>query len=222
MDRVYDALERVRPDMVVFDTLNTYIGKADVHKASETQQAMKHFIEIARRFNCSTLVLRHLTKSTKEKALYRGQGSIAFTGMARVVLTVGQHPEEEDTRVMAVTKLNVTRKPDALTFEIKGLPDTLKRQDRSKLTWGDFVDLTSDDIMVVAPAKNLLSGGPMTKGAVERATQARGITMKILLKVATEIGVIRQREGYGTKRTSTWALPTTGTARPESGDKEQT
>ena len=154
--------------------------------------------------------------------------------MARVVLTVGQHPEEEDTRVMAVTKLNVTRKPDALTFEIKGLPDTLKRQDRSKLTWGDFVDLTSDDIMVVAPAKkkrgdevedflrDLLSGGPMTKGAVERATQARGITMKILLKVATEIGVIRQREGYGTKRTSTWALPTTGTARPESGDKEQT
>lgn len=233
MDRVYTALERVRPDMVVFDTLNTYIGKADVHKASETQQAMKHFVEIARRFNCSTVVLRHLTKSTKERAIYRGQGSIAFTGMARVVITVGQHPEDEDLRVMAVTKLNVTKRPDALTYQIQSLPDTLKRQDRSKLTFGEFVDLTSDEIMVVAPAKkkrgdevkeflfDLLNDGPKTKGAVERAAQARGITMKQVLAKANEFGIVRQREGYGTKRTSVWALPTTGPSERESEEQGQ-
>lgn len=231
MLRVYEALERVKPDMVVFDTLNTYIGKADVHKASETQQAMKHFVEIARRFNCSCVVLRHLTKSTKERAIYRGQGSIAFTGMARVVITVGQHPEDEETRVMAVTKLNVTKKPDALTFEIKSLPDTLKRQDRSQLVWGDFIDLTSDEMMVVSPSKkkrgnevedflrDLLANGSMTKGAVERAAQARGINLKTLLRVATDIGIIRQRKGYGKTRVAEWALPTTGPARPESEEQ---
>ena len=233
MELVYEALQRIRPDLVVFDTLNTYMGKADTHKASETQQAMKHFVEIARRFNCSCLVLRHLTKSTKEKALYRGQGSIAFTGMARVVVTVGHHPEEEDTRVMAVTKLNVTRKPDALTFEITSLPDTLKRQDRSKLTWGDFIDLTSDDIMVVAPSRkkrntevedflrDFLSDGSKTKGAVERAAKARGINFKTLLKVATSIGIVRQRKGYGKNRIAEWALPTSG-AKPESKGIEHT
>lgn len=225
MDHVYEALERVRPDLVVFDTLNTYIGKADTHKVSETQQAMTHFVEIARRFNCSCVALRHLTKSTKERAIYRGQGSIAFAGMARVVLTVGQHPEEEDVRVMAVTKLNVTKKPDALTFTIKSLPDTLKRQDRSQLVWGDFVDLTSDEIMVVSPAKkkrgtevedflrDLLSNGPMTKGAVERAAKARGINMKLVYQVAGKIGIVRERQGYGKGRISEWALPTTGPAR---------
>jgi archaellum biogenesis ATPase FlaH len=227
MERVYEGLERIQPDLVVFDTLNTYIGKADVHKASETQQAMKHFVEIARRFNCSCVVLRHLTKSTKEKALYRGQGSIAFTGMARVVMTVGQHPEDDNVRVMAVTKLNVTKIPDALTFEIKPLPDTLKRQDRSELVWGDFVDLTADEIMMTSPAKkkrgdevedflrDLLESGPMTKGAVERAAKARGISIKIVLRTAAAIGVVRQKKGYAGKRTSVWALPTTGAPRPD-------
>jgi len=231
MDMVYEALERVRPVLVVFDTLNTYIGKADVHKASETQQAMKHFVEIARRFNCATMVLRHLTKSTKEKALYRGQGSIAFTGMARVVVTVGQHPDEEDTRVMAVTKLNVTKRPDALTFEIRSLPDNLKRQDRSKLEFGEFVDLTSDEITVVAPAKkkrgtevedflrDLLSSGSKTVGAVERASSARGISMKIVRRVAANIGIAKNYKGHGVNRVVEWALPTTASA--EHPSKEQ-
>lgn len=219
MEYVYEGLERIKPDLVVFDTINTYIGKADVHKASETQQAMAHFIEIARRFNCSVMVLRHLTKSTKEKALYRGQGSIAFTGMARVVITVGQHPEEEETRVMAVTKLNVTKRPPALTFEIESIPDTLKYQDRSKFVWGDFVDLTADEIMVVAPAQkkrgdevkdfllNLLENGPMTKGGIERAAKARGITMKIVYRKAQELGIIKEQSGKGKTRVATWALP---------------
>lgn len=228
MEMVYEALERVKPDLVVFDTLNTYIGKADVHKSSETQQAMRHFIEIARRFNCSCTVLRHLTKSTKDRAIYRGQGSIAFAGMARVVLTVGQHPDDENVRVMAVTKLNVTKKPDALTFEIRSLPDTIKRQDRSELKFGEFIDLTSDEMITPGtPAKRsrtneteeflreVLSNGPMTKGAVERAAEARGITKKMLFRVASEIGIIKDRKGYGKSRVSEWSLP----QRPNERDK---
>lgn len=219
LENVYAALERVKPDLVVFDTLNTYIGKADVHKASDTQQAMVHFVEIAKRFNCSVVVLRHLTKSTKERALYRGQGSIAFAGMARVVITVGEHPDEPNIRVMSVTKINVTKRPQALTFEIRGLPDTLKRQDRSKFEWGEFVDLTSDDITSTAPAirenrtdeirdflTEVLSEGPVLASKVSRIAESRGIGYKILLRVAEEIGVVRKQSGFGKTKISHWAL----------------
>jgi archaellum biogenesis ATPase FlaH len=219
MEYVFEGLERIRPDLVVFDTINTYMGKADVHKASEVQQTMKNFVEIARRFNCSVLVLRHLTKSTKEKALYRGQGSIAFTGMARVVISIGQHPEEEETKVIAVTKLNVTKRPLALTYEIVSLPDTKERQDRSEFVWGDFVDLTSDEIMAVAPAikkrgdevedflRDILSSGPMTKAGVERAAKARGLVVKSVYRAAEKLGIIKEKTGFGTTRISKWSLP---------------
>lgn len=229
IEAVYDAMERIRPDLVVFDTINVYIGRADTHKASETAQAMAHFVDIGRRFNCSVLVLRHLTKSTKEKALYRGQGSISQTGAARVVMTVGTHPDEPDTRVVAVTKLNVTKRPPALSFTINSLPDTLKHTDRSKFEWGDWLELTADDIVSVAPAmkgtqgksttgggsqeevqkilSELLEEAPMSTGAIQRAMEARGFSIKQARRAAESLGVNKKMLGKGTSRTMYWLLP---------------
>jgi hypothetical protein len=62
LDFVYEQLERIKPSLVVFDTLNMYIGKADTHKASEVAQAFSIFMQLAKDFNCAVLVLRHLTK----------------------------------------------------------------------------------------------------------------------------------------------------------------
>lgn len=224
LDRVHAAIAQLKPTLVVFDTLNTYIGGADIHKSSETQQAFKNFVDIARRHNCAVMVLRHLTKGNKDKALYRGQGSIAFTGLARVVITVGTHPDEgeEDTRVMAVTKINVTKPPKALTFTIKSLPDTLKDTDRSRFEWGDFVDLTSEDLVSVAPrtaqskAKaesaeefltELLSRGPMKATAVIRAAEARSLSKKVIYQAADSMGIDKETSGYGKSRTAIWKLP---------------
>lgn len=193
LERVYKAIERLRPSLVVFDTLNTYIGKADTHKSSETQQAMGTFVQIAKRFDCAVLVLRHLTKDSGKKALYRGQGSIAFTGMARIVMTVGVHPDDSEVRVMAVTKINVTKPPKAMTFMIQALPDTLKQSDRSVFKWGDWCDLTSDDIVSIAPIKpegkqtpednakiieDLIESGTNEHKAILRAVEGRGISRK--------------------------------------------
>lgn len=220
LEHVYDAVERLQPLVVVFDTLNTYIGKADIHKSSETQQAFAKFKQIAKRFNCSVLVLRHLTKGTKERALYRGQGSIAFTGLARVVMTVGVMPDDEDTRVMAVTKLNVTRKPKSLTFTILELPDRLNERDRSRFEWGEFVDITSDEI--VSPA-NKQSGTsereeakkflvellhePMEAKNIERVAESRSFSWRTVQRAADELGVMRRSKGYGAERTSFWSMP---------------
>lgn len=220
VEEVYEALERIRPTLVVFDTLNTYIGRADAFKGHEAQQAFIKFKEIAKRFNCAVLVLRHLTKSTKERALYRGQGSIAFAGVARVVLTVGRMPDDDDTRVMAVTKLNLVRKPNALTFTIASLPDTAKDKDRSRFRWGDFVDLAADDILA-APTKSnghdkkdaidflkdVLDDGEMEVTKVESAADKRSLSKRTVQRAADEIGVIRQTKGFGKNKRTYWTLP---------------
>lgn len=219
MEQVYDAVDRLRPTLVVFDTMNTYMGGADTHKASEVQQVFKRFVDIARRFKCSVMVLRHLTKSNKngDKALYRGQGSIAFSGMARVVMTVGVSPDDKDTRVMAVTKLNVARIPKALTFTIESVPDTIKEFDRSRFVWGDFVDLSADEIIassangkhddeedvVTLWLRQFLDEGAMSFAAVMRAAGPKSFTEKMVMKAANAMGIRRDGEGKGTM----WSLP---------------
>lgn len=205
LDLVYDAIDRLRPVLVVFDTINTYMGGADLHNSGETQQAFKRFVDIARRFNCAVVVLRHLTKSSKERALYRGQGSIAFAGLARVVVTIGQHPEEPDQRVVAVTKINVARCPKALSFTIEALPDTLKDQDRSKFSWGDWVDLTADQIVSVEARpkdegldevckwlRDALSDGPVTMRQLLSMGEPRSYGQRTISKAAQEIGAVRE------------------------------
>ena len=210
LTNVYKAIERVKPVLVVFDTINTYIGSADTYKASETQQALGHFKEIAKRFSCSVLVLRHLTKSTKERALYRGQGSISFTGLARSVMTVGTSPDDDEVKVIAVTKLNIGKIPQALTYSIRGLPDTAKDKDRSVFEWGDFVDLTSDEILAAPRTENkeekeeaveflkdVLGDGPVHISKVETMAEARSISKAALKKAVRQLHVEAVQNGSG-------------------------
>lgn len=223
LEQVDIALRKLKPALVVFDTVNSYLsGKVDTYKASDVQQAFKNFIEIARRHNCAVLVLRHLTKSTKEKALYRGQGSIAFTGLARVVITVGTHPEEPETRVMAVTKINVTKAPLAMTFTIQALPNTLKEEDRSRFVWGEYVDLTSDEIVSMGSVQKgrgenteeaelfleqMLEAGPIPQTKVIRAAETRNIKFGTLQRAATSLGIVKESRGFGTRKEAMWKLP---------------
>jgi hypothetical protein len=226
LDLVYEAMEQIKPVLVVFDTLNTYMGGADTHKASETQQVFKEFRLLARRFNASVLVLRHLTKGQKGRsAIYAGQGSIAFAGLARVVMTCGHHPDPDNTdeRLMAVTKINVARAPRALSFSIDPLPDLLNDEDRSRFVWGEFVDFTADQIVntdratsdkvseksqeVIDFLKEFLGNGAMDSRAVRQAAEARSFTTRTLNRVVADIGIVKETRRNGKRRQVFWAMP---------------
>lgn len=220
VEEIYEYVERERPDLVVFDTLNTYLGKADAFKGHEAQQAFARFREMAQRLGCAVVVLRHLTKSTKERALYRGQGSIAFTGLARVVMTVGTAPDDTETRVLAVTKNNIAPFPRALTFRIDPLPPTIKDRHPSKFVWGEYCDYTADDI-VAAPSKekntdtedavtflkDALTDGAVEVNKVEKMAESRSIGKRALTRAADQLGIKKQTKGFGRDRRSFWSMP---------------
>ena len=218
-EMVVEAIEELKPDMIVFDTINTYIGKADTNNSAQTQQALGQFKKLAVRFDCAVVIVRHLTKSSKEKALYRGQGSIAFTGLARIVWTIGQMPDDADVRVAACTKNNISAKPRSFTYRIDGLPDTKTSKNRSKLSWGEFVDLTADDIMSVAPIKNkdaqtsikwlkdlLETRGRQEMSKVLTMAKARSFDEDVIQRAADQLGVLRTTQGEGAARRHFWAL----------------
>lgn len=220
MDDVYDALEDFKPTLIVFDTLNTYLGKADSNNGKEVQQAMVMFKQLAKDFNCAVLVLRHLTKGGKGvAAIYRGQGSIAFTGMARVVMTCGRHPENRDITVMAVTKINVTKAPRAVCFQIQERP-----HEKSEFIWGDFVDLNSDEILEASKSvkdgkdkvvgndikvflEEVLDAGPEEYSKIRRMADRRAISAKDLKEAAKAMGLDSIDILIRGKPVKHWGLP---------------
>jgi hypothetical protein len=218
-DAMLDAIERLRPLLIVFDTINTYMGGADTYKASEVTQRLVKFKQLAARFNCSVLVLRHLTKGGKDKALYRGQGSIAFAGMARVVISMGVVPDSDDQLAIAVSKINVAKKPPALTFDIV---ETNAKTHASRFEWGDFIDLSAEQLVNSTPDKEKkvdqkaeakswleseLKDGPVEVDRLKRKAEAMSISERTLQRAASELNVERRTSGFGSRKCSTWELP---------------
>lgn len=195
-------VEKYKVDMVVFDTLNYFVGGIDVHRANEVSQQMEHFQRLAHKNNVAVVVLRHLTKNSTGvvKAAYRGQGSIAFSGAAREVLTVGTHPDDIDLRIIAVTKLNLEALPKALGFRIK-------REGReSRFEWSDdLYDLTSQDIIDVKLSSkdkkkdelgeavkflsDKLGDGAMESDQLDGLAEAAGMSKSALRRGKKELGV---------------------------------
>lgn len=206
MEAIGERLGKLKPAIVFFDTLNTYIGKADAFKGHEVQQAMLGFRALAQQFNCSVVLVRHLTKGSRDQQLlYRGQGSMAIIGMARLAIQVGRMPDDDETKVFGMIKNNFGPPPPPMTFTVDALPDTLKEWDRSKFVWGDWQKgKTLSQILTAKPedagnalddAKDfvrdqLANGNSITDDELKSAAESASISAKVLSRALDALGAV--------------------------------
>lgn len=218
IEEIYEYLEQIKPVLIVFDTLNTYIGKADTHKASEATQAMGMFKRMADDFNCAVLLLRHLTKGSGS-AMYRGQGSVAFSGSARVTMVVGVDPDDIDTRVMCIVKGNLAPLPGGLSFRIEA-----REKDRSEFIWDGFNDYTAQQVLDASQTaradgkqgsgmqdameflENTITDAPHELAKLCRMAEKRSVTLKMLERAASKMGVIKGTRKVNGSKVETWEI----------------
>ena len=89
---------------------------------SEVRAALMPLKAMAERQNIAVLLVRHLNKGGGDNALYRGGGSIAFTGLCRTAFLVAAHPDGGDKRVLASAKSNIGRLAPSLSFALTSDP----------------------------------------------------------------------------------------------------
>src|SRR5262245_32194704 len=120
---------------------------------------------------------------------------------------------------MAMTKLNLAKTPQALTFSVDELPDTLRETDRSVFKFHGFRgDLTSDDILRHEKSENstakedaeefireALADGPLEYAKLERMARGRSISQRTLQRASDKL-VEKITKGFGQKRVSLWQL----------------
>jgi hypothetical protein len=216
-----DFLEQVKPSLVVFDTINSYIGGADIFRSNEVTQAFSNFIMVARRFNCAVIVLRHLTKSSKDKAIYRGQGSMSFAGSARIMCIFAKM---DDGRIaMHNNKNNLTKEAPVLPFELEECP-SLKNPYGTRVVWGTHDEtINGEDLFKKNDDKkggkeggvkeaqemllDMLDAGPRDYKDLDREREKRDISKTTLDRAAKKLNVLRRQHGFGPSKGSKWELP---------------
>ena len=211
---INERLAELKPDLVIFDTLSKYLGETDPNNTVSVAQALQQFVGLARRLNAAVCVVRHMNKG-KEKALYRGQGSITFTGTARVCISVGWSDQSADERLFAVNKINVAKMPPARAYSLRDIGD-----DMAVLEFGEErKDLSADDIISLQKFKSEvdtsvdewleheLESGETNSAKIIEAGSRRGYNESNVMAAARRLKVESKQSGFGSKKRVDWKLP---------------
>ena len=118
LEPLEEALRNLRPDLVVIDPLQAFIGgKVDLHRANEVREALQGISKLAERYNFALLIICHLNKASQSCAMYRVLGSIDLVAGARSVLLAGRHRQDE-TYALVHLKCSVAQKGLTLLYSI--------------------------------------------------------------------------------------------------------
>lgn len=209
---VEEALVLSKCKLVIIDPLNAYLGgEIDTNRDAAIRAVLTPLTQLAEKYGVALLCIRHLTKSPKDKAIYRGQGSIGFTAAARVVHLVGKHPEQEAQRVIACTKNNLAAPPPAYAYEIV----------QGQFVWRGEVTVTANELLApeeggeeqtaLEEAKDFLqsalSGKERRAEEITKEARAAGIAERTLKRAKRTLDVKTRRDGFGSEGFWIWALP---------------
>ena len=186
--------------LVIIDPLNAYLGTSlDTHRDAALRAVLTPLAQLAERWGVAVVCIRHLTKSPRDRAIYRGQGSIAYTAAARVVHLVGVNPDDPTERVMTCIKNNLAPEPPSLAFELtdgrflwRGETSVsaaaLLRPDADDGERGALTE--AEDFL-----RELLADGPVEAKRVEQERREAGIAPRTLDRAKAALGVKSERQG---------------------------
>lgn len=150
------ALEETGAKLVIVDPIQSYLGaNVDVHRSNETRPVMDGLAKLAEKHGCAIVLLRHLSKQSGVKAIFRGLGSIDLTGAVRSEMLAGSLPDDPQARALVHIKNNVGAYGPALGYSIDG---------EGRFAWTGSSEITADE-MLDAPCS------PQDRSAVEDARE---------------------------------------------------
>jgi hypothetical protein len=105
-----DTLREMRPALVIIDSFFSHVGsKVDTNLHAEVVPSLLRLRKIAEEFECAIVLVHHANKSQSGEPLLKISGSMGITAIARHVLFVGKHPDDENLRVAGIAKSNLAR-----------------------------------------------------------------------------------------------------------------
>lgn len=196
--------------LIMLDPLLAYMnGGIDMNKANETRPFMARLAELAKRTGVTIVGLRHLTKGSKDKAIYRGLGSIDITAAARSALMLGLHPEDEDVRVMMHIKHNLSERGASQAYEL--VDGDFQKGRVPKLKWLGEVNIQPEDLApkagevgrpndarqaAITFLRQYLTGVPKPVKEVLAAGEKRSFSERTLRRAAKDIGVVKEGRNW--------------------------
>lgn len=122
IEKLQELIEKLKIEVIVFDSLVSYMPDGfDMNSYKDADHVMQRLTAVARSYNCSVIAVRHNSKAAKDKAMFRGMGSIGFAAAARSQWVVREDGEVEGQYIMAHTKAQYTQEGPSLIYQFQNI-----------------------------------------------------------------------------------------------------
>lgn len=218
--RLEDAAQQVKPALVVFDPIQSYLGaRVEMNKANEVRPVLDWLADFAKRHDCAVLLVSHMSKPGlgNSAALDRLLGSSDFRNTARSIVIVGADPEDKEHRVFAHGKNSLGPPGDSWGYHID-IQQGVVYDGRSELSADDIVKQAipgarAKPAVTLSQACQMLqdllgaADGGATLEQVETLQIMGGLSERTLNRAKKELGLQTIYIGKPPERKTWWVLP---------------
>jgi RecA-family ATPase len=217
---IEEAIKMTGARFVILDPIQSYMGgKIDHNAANQVRDKLDPLGEVAKKNGVAVVIIAHLAKTTKTRAVNSILGSMDYGALVRNTLLVGSPPEAPNTRALIHVKHSYGRAADSLGFVIKSEGKT------SVIAWDKGTSSYRAEDLLAAPDRRSKQSTQvdsaekwlrerLSDGARRKAKELQdaweeetGIDARKLREAATRLGVNRKHEG-GKNGPRTWQLST--------------
>jgi hypothetical protein len=200
--------------LLVIDPLNAYIpASLDTAKDNAIRSVLAPLVMAADRYGVAVLAVRHLTKGSRDKSIYRGQGSIGYTAAARTVLLAGQEVNNGGRKLLFCHKHNLTEEPAPITYSI----------DAGRFAWGLAAPGVRPEAVLAAEPEQenrtstqeagdllvdfLSDGDQPAADCINHVRSRLRCAVRTIERAKQERHIVSQRRGFGRQSEVYWHLP---------------
>ena len=173
IDPLLNLITEKEASIVYIDSLFDALSlKIDSNKDQEVRSALRPLGDLAEKTGVVILGTRHIKKEGTGRATHRGMGSVAFSNVARSVLSIAPHPNEPETFLVSVAKRNYGKNCQSLRYQIVTAnitADDGKTDIAGKIKWLGFDAMTADEAALATPSK-----GSLAENAIVQAINDHG------------------------------------------------
>lgn len=115
-------------DVLIIDPISSTIGNAGGNDNSETdiRPMLESLCLFCEQTKVSAIGVKHLGKGDRDTAAMRVLGSVAYSSVARMVLSLTKDPEDQERRILARSKTNLpVSGSSGITFRTESPPNAM-------------------------------------------------------------------------------------------------
>ena len=195
--RIESVIKQTQARLFILDPLQAYLSQdSDMFSAGKMRGQLKQIADIAAKYNCAVVIIGHMNKSSGEKNLYRGLGSIDIAAIARSVLMISKDKSDPSIRYMFPVKSSLAPEGCAIGFSLNrksGLTWLGQRTiDTSQLR--DYETVESKKSLAARVIVGILNEQDTYSADIVKKLKTLGISERTIQTVKKELGITSYRK----------------------------